>query len=136
NTWVTPGSDMLVNASTNNFQVNPALTILANGNVAAVWASYNEYSANSMLDVYGQIFTAAGQKVGGEFLVNQFTSYNQRTPAIASLSDGRFVVAWISEQERFDNSVDLYARIFNADGSSSWNEIAVNTSTNVCANPN
>ncbi|MGD0259142.1 MAG: fibronectin type III domain-containing protein [Verrucomicrobiota bacterium] len=134
-TWVTPASDVLVNTFTNNFQVNPAVAVLANGNVVVVWGSFNEVSASSLQDVYGQVLSPTGQKVGGEFLVNQYTSYNQRTPAIAGLSDGRFVVAWISEQERFLNSVDIYARIFNADGSSSANEIPVNTSTNVCANP-
>lgn len=136
NTWVTPSSDVLVNASTNYCQVNPAVAILANGNVAVVWSSYNQFSANSMQDVYAQVFTGAGQKVGGEFLANQFTSYNQRTPAIAALSEGRFVVAWVSEQERFSNSVDIYARIFNYDGAASGNEILINSSTNVCANPN
>jgi hypothetical protein len=134
-TWVTPASDVLVNTFTNNFQVNPAVAALANGNVVVTWGSLNEFSASSMQDVYAQVLSPAGQKLGGELLVNQFTSYNQRTPAIAGLSDGRFVVAWISEQQRFFNSVDIYARIFNADGSSSGNEIPVNTSTNVCANP-
>ena len=134
-TWVTPASDVLVNTFTNNFQVNPAVAALANGNVVVAWGSFNELSGNSLQDVYAQVLSPVGQKVGGEFLVNQFTSYNQRTPAIAGLSDGRFVVAWISEQQRFDNSVDIYARAFNADGSSSANEIPVNTSTNVCANP-
>jgi hypothetical protein len=133
--WVTPTSDVLVNTFTNNFQVNPAVAVLANGNVVVTWGSFNEYSANSFQDVYAQVLSPVGQKIGGELLVNQFTSYNQRTPSIAALSDGRFVVAWISEQQRFDMSVDIYARIFNANGSSSWNEIAVNTSTNVCANP-
>jgi hypothetical protein len=136
NTWITPGSDVLVNTSTNAFQVNPALSVLANSNVVMVWSSYNQYSANSMQDVYGQVLTPAGQKVGGEFLVNQFTSYNQRTPAITALSGGRFVVAWVSEQQRFSDSVDIYARIFDASGSVGGAELLVNTSTNVCANPN
>ena len=134
-TWVIPTNDVLVNTFTNNFQVNPAVAVLANGNVVVTWGSFNEFSGNSLQDVYAQVLSPVGQKIGGELLVNQFTSFNQRTPAIAALSDGRFVVAWVSEQQRFDNSVDIYARVFNADGSSSWNEIAVNTSTNVCANP-
>jgi hypothetical protein len=42
NTWVTPGSDVLVNASTNSFQVNPAVAVLGNSNVVMVWSSYNQ----------------------------------------------------------------------------------------------
>jgi hypothetical protein len=134
-TWVTPASDVLVNTFTNNFQVTPAVTVLANGNVVVAWGSLNEFSGNSLQDIYAQVLSPTGQKIGGEFLVNQFTSYNQRTPAIVGLSDSRFVVTWVSEQERFNNSIDIYARMFNADGSSAGNEIPVNTSTNVCANP-
>ncbi len=134
-TWVTPSSDVLVNTFTNNFQVTPAAAALANGNLVITWGSFNQFSANSYQDVYAQVLTPTGQKVGGELLVNQFSSYNQRTPSIAALSDGRFVVAWVSEQQRFDNSVDIYARIFNANGSPAGGEIAVNASTNVCANP-
>ncbi|HOX58355.1 MAG TPA: hypothetical protein P5205_14885 [Candidatus Paceibacterota bacterium] len=134
-TWLTPADDVRVNTFTNHFKANPALAPLANGNVAVVWGSYNQFSANSLQDVYAQVLSPAGQKVGGEVLVNQFTSFNQRTPAVAGLSDGRFAVAWVSEQQRYDNSVSIYARIFNAAGSSSWSEFQVNTSTNVCANP-
>lgn len=136
NTWVTPSSDVLVNTFTNNFQVNPAVTVLANSNVVVTWGSFNQFSSSSLQDIYGQVLTSTGQKVGGEFLINQFTSFNQRTPAVTTLSDGRFVVAWVSEQQRFANSVDIYARIFNANGSSGGNEIAVSSGTNVCANPN
>jgi hypothetical protein len=136
-TWLTLASDVLVNTFTNNFQVNPAVATLANGNVVVTWGSYNQFSANSMQDVYARLFTPSGQPIGGEFLVNSFISYNQRTPAVAGLSDGRFVIAWASEQERFENSVDLYARIFSAGGVAAGNEILVSSaSTNVCANPN
>jgi len=41
-----------------------------------------------------------GTKIGANFLINQFTNYNQRSPAIAALKNGGFVVAWVSEQER------------------------------------
>ena len=53
-----------------------------------------------MLDVYGQVLTPAGNKVGGEFLINQFMAFNQRSPVVAALKNGGFVVAWVSEQER------------------------------------
>ena len=43
-----------------------------------------------MRDIYGQMFSPDGQKIGSEFLINQFTTYNQRTPAIASLGSGGF----------------------------------------------
>ncbi|MGH7970205.1 MAG: hypothetical protein ACREIC_15900, partial [Limisphaerales bacterium] len=97
--------------------------------------SFNQAAANSMQDVYAQILSPTGQKVGGEFLVNQFTSYNQRTPSIAGLSDGRFVITWVSEQETGDNAVDIFSRIYSATGVPAGNEFLVDSTTNVCANP-
>ncbi|MGO8838625.1 MAG: hypothetical protein ACLQAH_06480 [Limisphaerales bacterium] len=136
-----------------SFQMNPALAVLNNGNVVVVWSSYNQAGTNSMLDVYGQILSPAGQKIGTNFLINQFTAYNQRTPAIAALKNGGFVVAWVSEQERapapaFANasdyvtataapvpSMDIYARLYGSDGTALSNEFLVNTDSNPCASP-
>jgi hypothetical protein len=130
------GGDIMVNSSTNNSKLSPAITTLTNGEVVVVWASWNQHSATSMQDVYAQRFTAAGQKLGGEFLINQnYTAYNQRTPALAPLSDGRFVVVWISEHNRFENSVDVYARLYTSAGAPAGNAFLVNTTTNICANP-
>jgi hypothetical protein len=152
NTFLTT-NDVLVSASTNNFQINPAIAVLSNSNLVAVWSSYNQAGSSSMQDVYGQLLTATGQKIGGEFLVNQFTTYNQRTPSVAALAGGGFVVTWVSEQQRqlsaalgnnttyvstnsgLTPSVDIYARLFTAAGAASGNEFLVNTDNNPCANP-
>jgi len=155
NTFVST-NDVQVNTFSNNFQINPAVAVLKNSNVVVVWASYDEARSNSLLDVYGQILSPKGGKIGGEFLVNQFTNFNQRTPAVAALPNGRFVVAWVSEQERIaapvmtaNNSitvtaatitsvtptVDIYARTFNSNGVAAGNEFLVNTDNNPCANP-
>src|SRR5208283_680368 len=99
NTFLTT-NDILVNTFTNNFQINPAVAVLNNSNVVVVWGSFDEASASSLQDVYGQILSPTGQKIGGEFLINQFISYNQRTPTVAALPNGGFVAAWVSEQER------------------------------------
>jgi hypothetical protein len=150
--WLT--GDVLVNTFTNNFQITPAIATLGNGNVVIVWASFDEANANSLQDVYGRIFSPAGTPVTGEFLINQFMSYNQRTPTVASLAGGGFVVAWVSEQERTASpspgagsfavtntvtapnaSVDIYARLFDGSGNAQSNEFLVNTDFNPCANP-
>ena len=99
NTFLTT-TDLVVSTFTNNFQINPALTVLNNSNVAVVWGSFNQAGSNSLQDVYGQILSPTGQKVGTNFLINQFIPYNQRTPAVAALKNGGFVVVWVSEQEQ------------------------------------
>ena len=95
NTWLT-ATDVVVSVFTNNFQVNPAVAVLNNSNVVVVWSSFNQVGTNSLLDVYAKILSPKGQTVSNEFLVNQFTSYNQRSPAVAALAGGGFVVTWVS----------------------------------------
>jgi hypothetical protein len=145
NTWLS--TDVQVNDSNGKYQLSPAIATLDNGNVAIVWCNV----ANAFQDVYAQIFTPTGQKVGTNFLVNQFTPFNQRTPAISALAGGRFIVVWVSEQQRsgsLDNpdsnylydpyarpSVDIYGRIFQNDDPTSGAEFMINNSINVCANP-
>jgi hypothetical protein len=149
NTWLT--DDILVNSSTNYSQLGPVTAALPNGNLVVIWSSLSQYNSSSLQDVYGQIFSPEGQKIGNEFLVNQFVNYNQRTPSVAALSTGGFVVAWVSEQQRAQGapspqvilpeqlplpSVDVYARLYSSAGLPVNNEFLVNTSSNVCANPN
>ena len=150
NTWAT--GDVLVNTATNKSQRDPAMAALANGNVAVVWGSFNQQAADSLQDVYGQLFSPSGQKLGGEFAINQFTPFNQRTAALAALSGGGFVVVWVSEQQRSgpvdtsintifsqvptnQASVDIYARLYDGNGSPLGDEFPVNTDNSVCAHP-
>ena len=153
NTFLTT-TDVMVSTFTNNFQINPTVATLTNGNVIVVWSSFDQAGPNSLQDVYGQILSPTGQKIGVEFLVNQCTAYNQRSPVVAALKNGGFVVAWVSEQERqpatltdttnsaavfmatTTPSVDIYARLYNGSGvAQGTNEFLVNTDSNPCANP-
>ena len=156
NTTTTVTATITTNTSIGGtFRINPAVAVLNNSNVVVVWASYNQAGSNSLLDVYGQLFSPAGQKVGGEFLVNQFTAYNQRSPVVAALPNNGFIVAWVSEQQRASNnslsyaantngvapaqtgtpSVDVYARFYDGNGVAQGSEFLVNTDYNPCANP-
>jgi len=132
--WLT--DELQVNTHTNTGKQWPALACLADGTVVCVWASWNQEAGNRpMQGVFGRRFSPTGQPLTGEFAINLTTPYNQRTPAVAGLADGRFVVVWVSEQQRFENSVDVYARLFRSDGTPVSGEILVNADTNVCANP-
>lgn len=152
NTFLT-STDVLVSTFTNNFQTHPAVTVLNNSNVVVVWSSFNQVKSNSLQDVYGQILSPSGQAIGANFLINQFTNYNQRNPSVAALKNGGFVVAWVSEQERSSApnwgtnttaytsgslilpSVDVYARLYASNGVAAASEFLVNTNSNVASRP-
>jgi len=125
--------DIRVNSSTAGQQQDASVAVLLSGEILVVWSSFGQ--DGSMQGVFGQRFSPSGAKVGSEFQINVFTLYNQRSPAVAALGNGGFVVAWASEQQRFDRSVDIYARVFSSTGESMAGEFTVNSGTNACANP-
>lgn len=130
--WTT--GDILVSTATNVFQKEAVVTTLTGGNAVVAWSSLNQV-AGGMQDIYFQVLTPSGVKSGSETRANVVTAYNQRSVAIAPLSDGRYVIVWVSEQQRFENSTDVYARIFEANGAAATGEFLINSGTNVCSNP-
>jgi len=125
--------DVRVNTYEDNQQMNPALAVLSDGSVVVTWSSFGQ--DGSMQGVFGQRLSGSGAKLGSEFAINQYTRYNQRTPSVVGLLNGRFAVVWISEQARFENSIDVYGRVMNVDAPQSGAEFLVNPGTNICANP-
>ncbi len=152
-TWLTT-TDVVVSAPANYYQIRPAVSVLNNSNVVVVWSSFNQAGSNSMQDVYGQMLSPTGQPLGTNFLINQFTAYNQRNPAVAALQNGGFVVAWVSELQQTNFSlagvdnvngtpssqiglprVDVYARLYGGNGVAASGEFIVNTDANPVAAP-
>ncbi|MBU6401716.1 MAG: fibronectin type III domain-containing protein [Verrucomicrobia bacterium] len=146
--------DLLVNTYTNNQQITPAIAALPDGSAIVVWASDGE--DGDKLGVYGQRLSATGQPLGGEFQVNQTTPLNQRSPAVAALANGDFVVTWISESlagvvnglppagmtPDFSSghgaeiyAVDVFGRIYDPNGNPVTDEFKANSQPKTCANP-
>ena len=125
--------DVRVSAYPKYHQIDPHVATLANGTVVIVWASDGQ--DGSRQGVFARLFTPGGKALGPEFQVNQYTLNNQRTPGVAALANGNFVIVWISELQRGPASVDVYARQFSPSGALG-NEFPINTETNIiCANP-
>jgi hypothetical protein len=125
--------DILVNSETSGQQSDPAVAVLADGTTVVTWSSFGQ--DGSLQGVFGQLLSQDGSKSGGEFQVNQFTRANQRNPVVAALGAGKFLVAWVSEQQRFENSVDIYGRLFSQTSGPLGSEFLINSEPNVCANP-
>jgi len=92
------GIDVRLNTYAKGLVADPVVTALADGSAVVAWASYGQ--DGSMWGIYARKLNPSGAVAGkSEFKVNQYTQYNQRKPAVATLADGNFVVAWISEQD-------------------------------------
>jgi hypothetical protein len=126
--------DLRVNTYTKDQQIDPAVAALPDGSAIITWSSYGQ--DGSMWGVFARKISGKGAfSPAKEFQVNQYKEYNQRKPAVAALANGNYVISWVSEQERFYQSVDIYARIFTAAGVPVTDEISVNSGTNFCDTP-
>ena len=119
-----PFAETRVNTTSRFLQESPAVAVTPNGYVA-VWVS--DVQDGSGLGIVGQRHDAAGNKVGTEFIVLR-TRYSQRAPQIDAFDDGRFVVAWESDNQD-GSGIGVYARIFDASGIGLTGDLQVNQST-------
>lgn len=124
--------DLVVNSNAESQKQDPDVTTLSQGDLLVVWSSADQ--DGHMQGVFGQRLSTDGVKLGPEFQANQYTSFHQRSPKATALRSGRSVIGWVSEQQRFAQSVDIYARVLGADGQFEGNEFRVNHGTNVVAN--
>jgi hypothetical protein len=111
------GSAIRANTYTVNEQKWSSVAMDAQGDFIVTWSSYGQEDNNQLgkgFGVYARRFNAVGQALAPEFQVNTTTGGNQQNSTIAMTNDGRFVVAWQTDQ--IQGQFDIYARIFSADG--------------------
>ena len=124
------GSEFQVNTYTTNNQFDSAIAGLPNGDFVITWTSSGQ--DGSGYGVYAQHFAGNDSRIGNEFQVNTYTAINQDTPAIASLSNGEFVITWSSYGQDGDTDgygYGVYAQHFAGNGSRMGSEFQVNTYT-------
>ena len=126
--------EFIVNTFTNGQQGNAVVKTLSNGNVVVVWTSQGQ--DGSMSGVYGQLLSPTGVKINSEFAINQTTSLNQRSPSVAVLENGNFVVAWVTEVAKGGATYDVnvLGRIYTSSGTAVSAEFPL-TATSLASAP-
>jgi len=121
--------DVLVNTTWLNRQDNSDIAMDADGNYVIVWAAYRHPSDNSEWGIFGQLYNAAGARLGGEFLINTFTADDQMDAHVAMDDDGDFIVTWASYLQD-GSGWGVYARRFDPAGNArDGNAFRVNQTT-------
>lgn len=119
------GDAFVVNTTAVGNQSNPDVAMDALGNFVVVWESADQDGDEH--GIYAQRFDTAGNKVGGEFLVNTETIGNQTSPSVSmSSDDGDFVIVW---QGPDGDGEGIFGQRFTADGTAVGAEFVVNTHT-------
>ena len=124
------GGEFLVNTATADEQREPVAVQLADGRFVIAWTTLDPLQDGSYWSVKAQIFAANGTKLGGEFLVNTITTYEQHQPTMTALADGGFVIGWSSAFNVSGGTFgDVKAQVFTSAGTKLGSEFAVNTIT-------
>jgi hypothetical protein len=126
------GSEFVVNTYTTGFQYAGGVGVQSNGSFVVVWEDLYNYRDDSGSSILGQLFDAAGMPVGGEFVVNTYTTGHQMDPSVSVSPLGGFVVAWTSPyryQYGYERQWNVMARRFDASGNGLGDDFVVNTYT-------
>ncbi|HEX8624721.1 MAG TPA: cadherin domain-containing protein [Allosphingosinicella sp.] len=119
------GGELLVNSSSTQFQLLPAVTTFADGSFAVSWSTSDTAQDGSGYAIKARLFGASGAPLAPEFLVNTTATGNQTASNIVALSNGNFLVSWDDA-----GSTDVFARLYAADGTALGANFRVNTNVN------
>ena len=120
------GEPFVVNEVLEDDQGEPAVDAarVGYGRFVVAWVT-TDTAGDPGQGIAAQVFEADGTRVGGEFGVNQVVDSDQSNPAVSMHQDGRFLVTWDHKLE--DNTFDVKARYFQADGTPDGDEFTLNT---------
>jgi riboflavin biosynthesis pyrimidine reductase len=121
----TAGAETRVNTYTTGYQAEVSLTGLADGGWIATWTS-----AQNAQDIHQQRYDADGAVVGSETLVNTVTAGSEGFSSVTGLSDGGWLVVWMSIDGQDEDDVEnIRQQRYDVDGVAVGSETAVNTYT-------
>ncbi len=104
------GVETLVSTSGGtNWQTSPTATGISGGGYVVVWEGDTSSGGK---DIYQQLFSSSGAKVGTPVVVNTTTSGHDFSPTVTALPNGGWFVAWSSDQ----SGGGVYGQTFAANG--------------------
>lgn len=116
------GEQFIVNTTREEAQQNPRAVMNGSGGFVIVWESRTDPNVNER-DIFCQRYDSFGEPIGKEFQLNTTMEADQRFPAVAMVSDSRFVTVWQSDEQDgsgfgiFGRSEALFSPAdFNYDG--------------------
>jgi hypothetical protein len=135
-----------VNSYTPGNQLRPRVAARPNGGFVVVWDSDHEagpdrpggYPGSGTRGVFARLFNRNGRPIGGEFLVNAYTTGLQFRPKVAVAPNGEFVVVWTGYGDggttppggsSYGSGYGVFARQFARDGTPLGGDFQVNTYT-------
>ncbi len=107
------GRELPINTYIVGLQGDPTITGLSVGGFVVTWKSVGQREKGS--DIYAQIYNGLGERIYGEFQVNNHTEKNQADPEVAGLTEGEFVIIWKSKSQD-GSGYGVFGQIFTIVG--------------------
>jgi hypothetical protein len=120
------GGEFRVNTHTTADQHLSSVASQQSGDFVVVWQSDGQDGDGA--GVFGQRYSVAGVRQGGEFRVNTFTPSAQGTPDVVALTGGPFVVVWQSDGQD-GSGTGVFGQRYDGTGVPLGPEFRVNTYT-------
>jgi hypothetical protein len=133
NAGVALGSEFQVNSYTYQSQTEPSIAMDDDGDFVITWRSVVLDGQTYRHGIYAQRYNSTGTLLGGEFLVNSYTTFQESDPSIAMDSDGDFVITWQS-RDQGGGYRGIYAQRYNSAGVPQGGEFLVNTNSSPALN--
>ena len=125
-TGATAGAEFRVNTYTTGNQDDPKVACSSDGSFVVVWESDGQDGDRK--GVFARSFSSAAEPEADEFRVNEYTTLNQRHPAIAYAESGDVVIVWESEGQD-GNGVGVYGMHLSSPTASTGAEFQINNVT-------
>jgi Ca2+-binding RTX toxin-like protein len=125
--------EFIVNTNGYLYQFGAEVSALESGGFVVTWYDESEMGGDDeAMSVKAQVFDGAGQRVGGEILVNTTTVSSQQNPTVTALPDGGFAISWwdfsiVDPDNPWGADTLVRLQVFDADGDKVGGELRVNT---------
>jgi hypothetical protein len=116
------GDEFAVSTTRGESHSAPAVAMDRAGDFVVVWRS----TVDGSFEIRGRRFSAQGAARGDEIAINAVSTGDQLAPRVAADADGDFVVVW---ENALDDSFEIRARRFSAQGLARGSESAVHATT-------
>jgi Ca2+-binding RTX toxin-like protein len=109
--------EFLINTYGAQSQGVPDITRLADGSILVVWHSLFSEDIGRTYYLAGQRFSATGEPIGIEMVLEASFSAQATIPKVVALADGGFALGWIETPGEFiSGQTDVWTRAYDADG--------------------
>lgn len=115
------GTAFRVNTTTIGEQQHSSVSMDAVGNFAIAWVGPD----GDFDGIFARRYSATGEALSEEFLVNDATTGPQSSPALGMGAAGGFVVTWTSNDSD-GSGLNVHARLYNANGEVQGDQFLVN----------